>query len=302
MINILLQATLLGGYYALIACGLAFMFQVMRVINLAHGSLAIVSAYAVWTLSDATGLSPFLVLLAVIPAMGLAGWLLQRLVLERAVRGGELLPVLSTFGLAIVLDNLMFQQFGADTRSLAPYIGDLSWQAFELPGNLFIGKLPVYILLAAIVIIGGLDLLLKRTALGRQIRAVAADPATAGLVGVDARWAAGIAAALASMTVAVSGVALGLRGTFDAYAGAPQLLFAFEATIIGGARSLWGVLGGAIVLAVAQSLGAQIHPQGFLLGGHIVFLLVLFLRIWRGGKRPLSASFKAAISRKVKAP
>jgi len=99
MINILIQATLLGGYYALIACGLAFMFQVMRVINLAHGSLAIVSAYLVCVVSDTFGLSPFVALLAIIPVMGLVGWLLQRLVLERAVQGGAFLPVLSAFGL-----------------------------------------------------------------------------------------------------------------------------------------------------------------------------------------------------------
>jgi branched-chain amino acid transport system permease protein len=284
MINILIQAVLLGGYYALIACGLAFMLQVMRVINLAHGSLAVVSAYLVWLLADSTGLSPFLVVLLALPIMGGAGWLLQRLMLERAVRSGELLPVLTTFGLAIVLDNLMFQQFGANTRSLSPYVGDLSWEAFELPGGIYVGKLPVYILIAALLILGSLDLMLKRTALGRQIRATAADPVTAGLIGVDARRAAGIAAALATMTVAVSGVALGLRGTFDAYAGAPQLLFAFEATIIGGARSLWGVLFGAIVLAVAQSFGAQIHPQGFLLGGHVAFLVVLFVRLALKGK------------------
>ncbi len=284
MINILIQAVLLGGYYALIACGLAFMLQVMRVINLAHGSLAVVSAYLVWLLVDCTGLSPFLGVLLALPIMGGAGWLLQRLMLERAVRSGELLPVLTTFGLAIVLDNLMFQQFGANTRSLSPYVGDLSWEAFELPGGIYVGKLPVYILIAALLILGSLDLMLKRTALGRQIRATAADPMTAGLIGVDARRAAGIAAALATMTVAVSGVALGLRGTFDAYAGAPQLLFAFEATIIGGARSLWGVLFGAIVLAVAQSFGAQIHPQGFLLGGHVAFLVVLFVRLALKGK------------------
>lgn len=301
MINILIQALLLGGYYALIACGLAFMFQVMRVINLAHGSLAVVSAYLVWFICDTLALSPFVAVLLVIPLMGVAGWLLQRLVLERAVKGGELLPVLSTFGLAIVLDNLLFQQFGANTRSLSPYVGDLSWEAFKLPGDIYVGKLSVYILVTAIVIIGGLDLLLKKTALGRQIRATAGDPTTAGLIGVDARRAAGIAAALATMTVAVSGVALGLRGTFDAYAGAPQLLFAFEATMIGGARSLWGVLGGAIVLAVAQSIGAQIHPQGFLLGGHVAFLVFLFVRIWCSGMGPFLTTYLSVKPKKGEA-
>ncbi|MEP7730566.1 branched-chain amino acid ABC transporter permease [Marinomonas primoryensis] len=279
MINSLVQAILLGGYYALVACGLAFMFQVMRIINLAHGSLAILSAYLVWEITDALALSPFISVLMVLPIMAVVGLLLQRVILERATKGGELLPVLTTFGLAIVIDNLLFQQFGANTRSLAPYLGDLSWDSYEIFG-LWIGKLPVIVLLTAIVVIGGLDLVLRFTPLGRQIRATAFDPETAGLVGIDSRKIAGISAAIAMMTVAISGTALGLRGTFDAYAGGPQLLFAFEATIIGGAGSLWGVFMGGIILAIAQSVGALIHPQGFLLGGHLVFLMFLFARIY----------------------
>tara|TARA_R110000744_G_scaffold87098_2_gene170183 strand:- start:230 stop:1135 length:906 start_codon:yes stop_codon:yes gene_type:complete len=279
MINSLVQAILLGGYYALVACGLAFMFQVMRIINLAHGSLAILSAYLVWEITDALALSPFISVLMVLPIMAVVGLLMQRVILERATKGGELLPVLTTFGLAIVIDNLLFQQFGANTRSLAPYLGDLSWDSYEIFG-LWIGKLPVIVLLTAIVVIGGLDLVLRFTPLGRQIRATAFDPETAGLVGIDARKIAGISAAIAMMTVAISGTALGLRGTFDAYAGGPQLLFAFEATIIGGTGSLWGVFMGGIILAIAQSVGALIHPQGFLLGGHLVFLMFLFARIY----------------------
>jgi len=279
MINTLVQAILLGGYYALIACGLAFMFQVMRIINLAHGSLAILSAYLVWMITDALSLSPFVSVLIILPIMVLIGWLLQRVILERATQGGELLPVLTTFGLSIVIDNLLFQQFGANTRSLASAVGDLSWESYEVFG-LWIGKLPVIILGTAIVVIGGLDLMLRFTSLGRQIRATAFDPDTAGLVGIDARKIAALSAAIAMMTVAISGTALGLRGTFDAYAGAPQLLFAFEATIIGGAGSLWGVLIGGMILAIAQSVGALIHPQGFLLGGHFIFLAFLFARIY----------------------
>ena len=90
-------------------------------------------------------------------------------------------------------------------------------------------------------------------------------------------------AAIALATVAVAGAFLGMRATFDPYAGAPQLLFAFEAAVIGGAGSLWGTLVGGIVLALAQTLGAQIHPQGFLIGGHAVFLIVLFVRLSTSG-------------------
>jgi branched-chain amino acid transport system permease protein len=278
----ILQAILLGGYYALTAAGLTFMLQVMRVINLAHGSLSIAFAYAVYTLAARYGINPFLGLALMLPVAALVGWSLQRLLLEKAARGGELLPILSTFGLAIVLDNVMFQMFGANARSLSQFVGDLAFAAYELPGGVFVGKLPVWILIASITVLGGLNLMLTRTSLGRRIRATAIDPVTAGLVGVDARQSAAIASAIAMMMVAMSGVALGFRTVFDAYSGGPQLLFAFEATIIGGARSMWGVFLGAMVLAFAQTIAAMIHPQAFLMGGHLMFLAVLFVRLGVG--------------------
>ena len=101
-INQILQGVLLGGYYALIACGLSFMYGVMRIINLAHGSLAVLAAFGLFVLADRFAISPFLGLLIVLPAMALIGVLLQRLVLDRSLRGGLLVPLLSTFGLAIV--------------------------------------------------------------------------------------------------------------------------------------------------------------------------------------------------------
>ena len=133
MINTLLQGILLGGYYAVIACGLSFMFSVMRIINLAHGSLAVAAAYGLWLLAAKFGIPPFAGLLIVLPVMAAVGWLLQRFILERSARGGTLLPILTTFGLSIVIDNLLFEQFGADTRSLAPFIGNLSYASWQLP-------------------------------------------------------------------------------------------------------------------------------------------------------------------------
>jgi branched-chain amino acid transport system permease protein len=97
----IVQGIFLGGYYALIACGLSFMFGVLRIINLAHGSIAVLSAYLVWMLADRWNVSPFLALVAIVPAMAAAGWLLQRTVLERSLRSGALTPLLSTFGLAV---------------------------------------------------------------------------------------------------------------------------------------------------------------------------------------------------------
>ncbi len=283
MTNTLLQGILLGGYYAVIACGLSFMFSVMRIINLAHGSLAVAAAYGLWLLAAKLGIPPFIGLLVVLPVMAIIGWILQRFILERSARGGTLLPILTTFGLSIVIDNLLFEQFGADTRSLAPFIGNLSYASWQLPGHVFVGKLAVLMMVTAIALIGGLQLFLSRFALGRSIRATAEDPDTAGLVGIDARRVNAVATAITMVTVGIAGAFLAMRATFNPYSGGPQLLFAFEAAVIGGAGSLWGTLLGGIVLGLAQSIGAQIHPQGFLVGGHIAFLIVLFVRLHQFG-------------------
>ncbi|NVO06553.1 MAG: branched-chain amino acid ABC transporter permease [Rhodoferax sp.] len=280
MINQIIQGLLLGGYYALLACGLSFMFGVMRLINLAHGSLAVVAAYALFVLADKFEINPFLGLVAVIPAMAVLGWVLHRLVLERSARSGALVPLLSTFGLTGVLDNLMFQSFGADTRSLAPFIDTLSYDSFTLWGGISIGYLAALNLVVSILLLGGLSLMLKKTALGRRIRAASEDPDTAQLVGVNSRTTYAIATAISMALVAVAGAFLAMRATFDPYTGPMQLIFAFEAIIIGGTGSMWGTLVGGLVLGVAQSLGALIHPQGFLIAGHVTFLLVLLLRIY----------------------
>lgn len=280
----IIQGVLLGGYYALIACGLSFMFSVMKIINLAHGSLAVLAAFMLWVIADQFGINPFAGLLIVLPVMGVIGWFLQRGILERSLRAGTLVPILSTFGLAIVIENSLFQQFGADTRSLAPFIGSLSYDSWALSGDIYIGKLAVLIFAVAVVLLGGLQLMLSKTPLGRSIRATAEDPDTAELVGVNSRTINAAAAAIALVTVGIAGMFLAMRATFDPYTGPMQLIFAFEVAVIGGAGSLWGTLVGGIVLGVAQTLGAQIHPQGFLITGHTVFLIILFGRLYVSGQ------------------
>jgi branched-chain amino acid transport system permease protein len=278
-LNQILQGVLLGGYYAVIACGLSFMFSVMRIINLAHGSLAIVAAFGLYVLADRFDIEPLLGMVLVLPVMAAIGWVLQRIVLERSRRGGALTPILATFGLAIVLDNMLFQQFGADTRSLAPYIGDLSFDSWSITNDIIVGKLAALTFIAAVLLLGGLQLFLTRTPLGRAIRATAEDADTVGLIGINARKVNAAAAAIAMVTVGIAGAFLAMRATFDPYAGGAQLIFAFEAAVIGGAGSLWGTLVGGIVLGVAQSTGAMISPQGFFIAGHSVFLAVLFIRL-----------------------
>jgi branched-chain amino acid transport system permease protein len=300
IVNLVVQGVLLGGYYALLACGLSLMFGVMRVINLAHGDLAVLAAFLVLSISSFAAVSPFLALVAVVPIMAAVGWLLQRGIIERSLRSGMLVPLLATFGLSIAIENLLFEAYGADTRSLGDMIGDLAFDSMEVTTELSVSYLAALIFALAVALLGGLSLFLNRTSLGRAIRATAEDPDTAELVGVDARAVYAVAAGIAVATVAIAGTMLAMRATFDSYSGPMQLIFAFEAVVIGGIGSLWGTLIGGIVLGLAQSIGAAFNPNWFLLAGHLTFFAVLGSRLlveWVRSHGGLRSSLVAAFAR-----
>ncbi len=290
VLNQIIQGTLLGGYYAMLASGLSFLFGVMRIVNLAHGSLVVLAAYLILTLANAFGWNVGWALLATMPIMAVLGWLLNRLLLQRSMRGGALIPILATFGLSIVLDNLLFERFGADTRSLAANIGGLAYDSWQVVGNLYVSQLDALTLGCALLVLGGLHLVLARTAVGRAIRATAEDPDAVDLIGIDARTVYSAAAAIALALISVAGLFLGMRASFTPYSGDVQLIFAFETVVIGGVGSLWGTLLGGVVLGVAQSLGALVSPLGFLIGGHVVFLAILLLRLYAGHFKQLLAA------------
>lgn len=272
--NAVVQGVLLGGLYALLACGLALMFGVMRIINLAHGDIAILGAYLIWVAVDHASVSPFVAALLVLPIMLVVGYVLQVLLLERSLRAGPLVPLLTTFGLAIVIQNMLLQVFSPDVQSLGGSAGDITTVSWQINDQVSIPGLGVLILAVAVAVLGGLHLFLSRTRLGREMRATAQDADTAQLVGINARDVYARATAIAVATAALAGLFLGIRSVFDPSSGPTQLIFAFEAVVIGG-FSLWGTLLGGIVLGVAQAIGAQIDPNYSLLAGHLVFLAVL---------------------------
>jgi len=279
-VNAVLQGILLGGFYALLACGLSIMFGVMRIINLAHGDLAVLGAYLVWLLLAHVSVPPYVAIVLVVPAMLVVGYVLQVGVLDRSLRSGILTPLLSTFGLSVVIQNLLLIAFSPDVRSLGGSAGAITTASLRIPGDLSVPALGLLILAVAVLIVGGLQLYLDRTRAGAAWRAASQDPEVAGLVGIDARAVYASATAVAVAIAAIGGVFLAVRSTFDPVSGPTQLIFAFEAVVIGGMGSLRGTLIGGIVLGVAQAVGAQINPQYAVLAGHLVFLAVL---ITRGG-------------------
>jgi branched-chain amino acid transport system permease protein len=276
-VNAVIQGLLIGGLYALFACGLSLMFGVMKVINLAHGDLAVVAAYLALATVTLTHIPAVWSELIVVPVMAAGGYVLQRTLIQAGLRRGVLTTLLVTFGLSVVIENALLQFVSANSYSLQ--IGSLVSDSFSIGSQITIAYLFLVILAVAIAVLLGLQYFLSYSKYGRLIRAVADDREAAQLSGVSYRHVFGIAAAIAFGTVALGGIAFGMYTSFDPTIGTQQiLLFAFAAVVIGGLGSLWGTLVGGMVLGIAQQVGAQINSSDQILAGFVVFLVVLAIR------------------------
>jgi branched-chain amino acid transport system permease protein len=274
--NAIIQGVLLGGLYALFATGLSLSFGVMRLVNLAHGDLAIFAAFMTLSISTSMKINPLVALLIVLPAAFVVGYLLQLVVFDRVVGVDPAFQIVATFGLGIVIQNALLEKYTADTRGLN--VGTLKTSTIKINDTIGIGWLPLLTFITAVVVLGSLALFLKHTKLGRAFRATSDDPDAARLMGIDIKRVFAVAMALAIATVALAGVLFGARSSFDPFVGPARLIYAFEAVIIGGLGSLWGTLAGGVTLGVAQAVGRQINPQWGELFGHFVFLAVLVFR------------------------
>jgi branched-chain amino acid transport system permease protein len=275
-VNTIVQGVLTGGLYAMFAAGLSLIFGVMRLVNIAHGDFIVLAAYLALVVTETLGLDPLASLVIVVPLMAAIGYALQRGLLNRTLGDDLLPPLLVTFGLSVIIQNGLLELFTADSRRLqAGAIEVASWQLGE---GISIGVLPLLQFVAAVAVIGSLQALFYRTALGRAFRATSDDPAVAQLMGLDNRHVFALAMALSLAVVAVAGVLLAVRANFDPSIGPARLIFGFEAVIIGGLGNLWGTLVGGIVLGVAQAIGAKLDPGWQLLAGHLTFLLVLAVK------------------------
>jgi len=275
-LDTVIEGVLLGGVYALFALGLSLIFGIMRLVNLAHGDLILLAAYLVLSVTTVLGIPLIVATLLVVVVMFVAGFALQRLVLERVLGDDILPPLLVTFGLSIVIQNGLLLVYGADSRRLQA--GAFESASVTLGGGLSIGLAPLTALLTAIVAVALLQLIFYRTSLGRAFRATSDNPQIAQLMGINERSVYAIAVGISLAVSVIAAITFGIRANFDPSSGPARLLYAFEAVIIGGLGSLWGTLVGGIVLGLAQTIGARINPEWQILSGHLAFLAVLMVR------------------------
>jgi len=266
---------LLGGIYALSALGLSLVLGVMRLVNLVHGEVTVLGAYLGLLALSTFGLDPLLALPLVFVVVGLAALPVHRLVLAPLAGRGEEAALLTTFALAVIMQNLYIQWFTGDTRAITrPY----SRSTIEVLGL----RLPGVYLMGFAISLGctiAVYALMTRSGFGRRLRAGAEDPMAAGVVGVDVGRVHAQTFALGAGLAAMGGVLLGLAFSFTPTSGTAFLLVGFAIVVVGGLGSVAGTFIGGTMLGVLQSLGALMFGDGYRgFIGLVLFLLVLALR------------------------
>ena len=271
----LLNGLTTGAVYALVALGLTLIYGVLHIINFAHGASLMLALYGVYLLNTRLGWDPYLALPLMVAGMFALGYALQRLIINRASHGKDENILLVTLGLAIVMENLALLVFSADTRSI-----DTPYTLRTVPIGPAMIALPKLIAFAGALAVAALLLwIVKRTDLGRAIRAVAKEKQGAKLMGIDVEH-------VYAMSFGIGLACLGAAACFllPAYYVNPQVgsgfvLVAFTIVVLGGMGSFSGALLGGLLIGVVESIGGLLLGDSLgQVGIYLIFIAVLLLR------------------------
>jgi branched-chain amino acid transport system permease protein len=272
-----LQATLYGllqgGLYALIAVGFSLVWGVMNVVNLAHGAFVLGGAYVALQLHDALGLDPFVSMVPAAVVLFGIGYMIQRLLVNLIINGPLFITLLLTFGLDLILVNLLLAVFEADHQSIPT---GYAAQSLILPADIRVPYGRLIAALLAVVLTAGLVYLMRRTRTGLAILATGMDRGAARLMGIQARHVYALTFGIAAAMAGTAGAALGAVSTFSPADATWLTLFSFVAAVLGGLGNMWGALYGGLVLGLVQGIGGQLLP-GTLVNAIAFGALVLVL-------------------------
>ncbi len=269
----LVTGVLLGGVYAMVALGLTLVFGVMRVINVAHGTLLMLGAYITYTAVNSFGLNPIASVLVSAPLLFLLGLAAQRLIVEPVVGAPELQGLLVTFGLSIVAINVALLVWKPDIRTVTYLSGSLvvGGLAFSVPRTIGFA--------VAVLVTAAAGLFLKRSRLGKAIRATAQNQTVALVCGIDVRRIRLLAFGLGSALAGIGGSLISIMYAIYPEMGPLYTLKAFAVVVLGGLGSYAGALVGGVILGVAESytglfLGTQVAEAV----AYLLLVLVLLVR------------------------
>ena len=277
--EIFLQAAanglLLGGVYGLVSAGLTLIFGVMRIVNFAHGEFLMLGMFAAWWLVHLAGIHPYLALLPVGVAMFGAGWFAQRVLIERVLGRTDEAQILLTVGLSAFLQGGALFAWGADYRTIATPLTSASVAV----GAVYLSTPRLVAFGVALLLAGGLYLLLGRTDIGRAMRAAAENREIALLLGIDTRRIYLLAFALGTGLVGVAGGLMApVLATFPTV-GTLFALTAFVVVVLGGMGDVVGAMLGGMIIGVTEALiGTYVALDLAPLATFLIFVMILLVR------------------------
>jgi branched-chain amino acid transport system permease protein len=278
-LDILLSGLVLGGMYALIAFGLTLQYGIARIMNLSYGECLIAAAFSALYLFTGMAVDPILGLMLVVPAAFAASWLLYRIALtplvKRAKNQGmlEVDSILVTFGVLFVIQGVMVVAFGGTLQSYDYLSVPVSILGTTLAANRILA------LLFALIVGGGLYLLLAYTRYGTALRAIAVNPTAAQLSGIDINRASALAFAAGGAISAAGGVLISMFLTFSAAMGVVFTMKALIVVIMGGVGSMLGALIAGLLLGIAETAVARLVDPGLTIA--VTYALFLTVLLWR---------------------
>ena len=274
ILTVLVFGVLLGGIYGLVSIGLNLIFGVVRIVNFAQGELVMFGMYGSYFAYTQWGLSPYVSVFIVAPAVGLLGVAIQRLVIQ-PLHNESNMQIFATFGLLIMFQNIMLAVSRGEAYSVG---GDSAASVLQL-GDLKLSMVRVVTLVAATLITIGLHLFLSRTMTGKSIRAVTQDKRAARTMGINVEKTFLITFGIGSALAGVAGALLTPIYSITPAVGGNFILAAFAVVVLGGLGSVWGAyIGGLIVGIVEVFAGFYIDPVRRSAVWFLIFLIVLIVR------------------------
>lgn len=275
LLQILVNGILQGGLYAIMALGLALVWGVLNIVNLAHGAFIMLGAYVSWYMFTYLHIDPFLGLPITACVMFCLGYAVQRGLLNLIARAPMFNTLLITFGIEVILTYLAQLVFSADYRTINPVYAGTNF-------TLGVVTIPIVRLAAfgvSILLTVGMWLFLLHSRVGRAIRATAQNLLAARLYGVEPRH---LYAVTFGLGLALAGAAGGMYGTvsqINPYIGAALTVKSFAISIIGGLDSPLGVIVGGLFLGIVEALTAlYVGPTFTNVASFGILILILILR------------------------
>lgn len=286
---LVVSAILLAGLYATMSYGLALIYGVMKIVNLAHAGVMMWAAYAAYVLIVNLGLNPFVAPLIVVPVFFVFGVFMQRYIVRRVMFAPSISSLLLLFGVWLIMQNIAYLVFSGDTRAITTQYTLVTFQVAGI--SMSLNRVAVFVVGVGAVI--GLQRFLEQTYMGKAIRATAQDSDASKLVGIDTDHIMEIAFGLGIALAGLAGSLLSLIFAFDPDFGRSHLLKAFCIVVLGGLESVVGVALGSLVLALAEALSIiWVMPA---LQDFISFaILVIVLVVMPGGMMGLVAKLRRA--------